>query len=352
MFKNSLLMVLLLMSISTLIQAQTPSEKEFITVVKQLVKDGNISSVSKVSCHKGDCQVKDLLLMGTDAESGVKSELSVGLFKVEKVDDFISFKQHKGEIKEGESRSFSVQAQDIKVDGENPFFNKKEMARDLGEKSELYRYFKKYLDAQTDGAYRLDIKKSHGDIKMKDQGQLHVGAFKLGIESDYSIKGGFAKIDELSQSNPMGIMAIVTVHHIKIHISNPKGFLRNITYMSYVSEMKNAKTSTEKKEINVLYYLSGATLYSKKLFVQKSREMAKQQIEAVIKKDPAFNSLLNKNGQFEKKVDAILAGSSQSIDIKIDNTKNLNIGDFFTIVMSYAMQQKLRVDHGVVITIK
>lgn len=75
-------------------------------------------------------------------------------------------------------------------------------------------------------------------------------------------------------------------------------------------------------------------------------------IKELAKKDPAFNEMLNVNQQFEKKIDAILAGTSQSIDVKIDNPLGLSLGDFFTIFMGYAMQQKLAVKPDITISIK
>ena len=46
------------------------------------------------------------------------------------------------------------------------------------------------------------------------------------------------------------------------------------------------------------------------------------------------------------------AGTSNSIDIKIENPLGLSLGDFFTVFMGYAMQQKLVVKPDIRITIK
>ena len=352
MYKSRFLVALFLLLFSSLLQAQSAAEKEFITIVNTMVKEGGIRSISKVTCGHGNCQVKDLVMVEQDPETGKKSTLSLAQFKVKEVDNFVAFKQRKGAMKEGSKEHFTIEAKDIKSDGHNLFFDKNEMEKEFGAKSEIYNYFKKHLDSATNGSYTLNMAKNKGDVKMNDNGRLSVGAFSFGIESKYTIKGGFEKVDELAAQNPMGLMAIVVVHNIHIHIQNPKGFLRNLSYMNYSSEMRQASSKEQKKIINTNLNLSGEKVYAKEAFVKQMRATAKQQLEAVVKKDPTFNNMLNKNNQLEKKIDAILSGSSKSIDININNAKNLSIGDFFTLVMGYAMQQKLATDPGVVITIK
>ena len=352
MFKIKLLLLLISLLSFTLLNAQSSYEKEFITLVNDMVKDGNISSISKVDCHKGDCRVDDLVLITTDAETGLLSTLSTAVFKLKDVEDFIEFKHRDGTLKDGEKRQFAIELSDIRLDGQNLLFDKPKMAQELGEKSELFLYFKKYLDAPTDGKYTLKVEKKSGNVIMHDSGKLTTGEFKFGVKSRYTIKGGFEKLEALSQTNPMAVLSYVVINSIEININNPKGFLRNLLYLNYKEEIQKAKTKEERIAINDSFYLLDDTIHSKKEFGEMMRVNARIKIKELAKKDPVFNELLNVNQQFEKKMDAILAGTSKSIDIKIDNPLGLSLGDFFTVFMGYAMQQKLLDKPDIRITIK
>ncbi|MGB5965961.1 MAG: hypothetical protein WBF77_02765 [Sulfurimonadaceae bacterium] len=351
MCKIKLLLIAFLISFISL-NAQETYEKEFITLINEMVKDGNISSISKVECQKGDCRVDDLVVITTDAETGVLSTLSTALFEVKDVENFIEFKHRDGVLKEGEKRQFAMELSDIRIDGQNLLFDKPKMAKELGEKSELFLYFKKHLDRPSDGRYTLKIQKESGNIKMEDSGILTTGEFRFGIKSRYTIKGGFEKLEGLSQTNPMAVLSYVVINSIEININNPKGFLRNLLYINYKEEMQKAQTKEQRTAINDSFYLLDDTVYSNKEFTEMMRANTRIKIKELVKKDPAFNELLNVNQQFEKKVDAILAGTSKSIDIKIDNPLGLSLGDFFTVFMGYAMQQKLAVNPDITISIK
>ena len=343
-------MAFLISSIS--LNAQETYEKEFITLINEMVKDGNISSISKVECQKGDCRVDDLVVITTDAETGVLSTLSTALFEVKDVENFIEFKHRDGVLKEGEKRQFAMELSDIRIDGQNLLFDKPKMAKELGEKSELFLYFKKHLDRPSDGKYSLKVEKKSGNVNMEDSGTLTTGAFLFGAKSKYTIKGGFEKLEALSQTNPMAVLSYVVVNSIEINIDNPKGFLRNLLYINYKEEIQQAKTKEERIAINDSFYLLGDTVHTEKEFGEMMRANARIKIRELAKKDPAFNALLNADRQLEKKVDAILAGTSKSIDIKIDNPMGLSLGDFFTVFMGYAMQQKLAVKPDITVTIK
>jgi len=343
--------LVLILSVS-LLNAQTKYEKEFITLVKTMEKDGNITSLSKVGCNKGDCFINDLVIESMDEESGEKSQTSVDVFKVRDVKNYITFKEGNGVLKEGEKRSFALELKDIKNDGHNYFFDKEKMKKELGEKSEVYQYFKKYLDASTDGTYKLSMQKKSGDVLMHDKGDLSTGSFVFGMNNRYTIKGGFEKLEELSNTNPMGALSYIVINSIEINIKNPKGFLRNLMYITYTSEMKEATTNEEKSAVNSGVLLSGTKVYTNKEFNKNIRANAQKRIKEMAAKDPEFNKLLNVNGQLEKKVDAVLAGTSKSIQVKIENKHALSLGDFFGLFMGYAMQQKLAVKPDITVTIK
>jgi len=336
----------------TLLNAQTKYEKEFITLVKTMEKDGNITSLSKVACSSGDCYINDLVIENVDEETGEKSQTSMDVFKVKDIKNYMTFKEGNGAMKEGEKRSFALELKDIKSDGHNFFFDKKEMKNELGEKSDVYRYFKKHFDASTDGAYELSMQKKNGNVLMQDKGDLSTGSFVFGMNNSYTIKGGFEKLEELSNTNPMGALSYIVINSIEIDIKNPKGFLRNLLYISYNSEMKEAGSKEEKSAVNSGVLLSGSKLYSKEAFNKSIRANAQNRIKEMAAEDPEFNKLLNVNGQLEKKVDAILAGTSQRIQIKIENRHGLSLGDFFTIFMGYAMQQKLAAKPDITVSIK
>ncbi len=343
--------LVLMLSVSVL-NAQNKYEKEFIAVVEAMHKDGNITSLSKVGCNKGDCYIKDLVVESVDEETGEKTITSIDTFKVKEVKNYITFKEGSGALKEGEKRSFALELTDIKNDGHNFFFDKEKMKKDLGEKSAVYGYFKKYLDASTDGSYVLKMQKKKGDVLMQDKGDLSTGSFVFGMNNRYTIKGGFEKIDELSETNPMGALSFIVINAIEIDIKNPKGFLRNLLYITYKSEMKEAKTHEEKVAINDGVYLSGAKMYDQKEFSTKVRKNAQKRIAKMATEDPEFDKLINVNKQLEKKMDAILAGTSSHIQIKIENKNGLSMGDFFAIFMGYAMQQKLAVKPDITVSIK
>jgi len=348
---RSLLSLALLFSVS-LIQAETKYEKEFISLVHTMVKDGNISSISKVACAKGDCRIDDLVMKSIDPETGVETVSSMQVFKVKDVKNFITFKEGKGRLKEGEKRAFALELKDIKSDGHNLLFDKEKMKEELGEKSAVYNYFKKHLDTPTDGSYRLTMQKKSGDVVMQDRGDLSTGSFVFGMNNRYTIKGGFEKLDELAQTNPMSALSYIVINSIEINIKNPKGFLRNLMYITYKSEMQKAKSDEEKRVINETALLDGTKLHSQKEFTQKVRKNAQKQIKEMAAADPVFAKLINADKQFEKKIDAVLAGSSQSIQFKVENEQGLSLGDFFTIFMGYAMQQKLTMNPDIKVVIR
>lgn len=352
MFKRKILLLVMALLSCAVLNAQTSYEKEFIALVDKMVKDGNISSISKVDCHKGDCRVDDLVLITTDAETGLLSTLSTAVFVLKNVENFIEFKHRDGTMNDGEKRQFAIELGDIRLDGQNLLFDKPKMAQKLGEKSELFLYFKKYLDAPTDGKYTLKVEKKSGNVMMQDSGRLTTGEFTFGVKSRYTIKGGFEKLEALSQTNPMAVLSYVVVNSIEININNPKGFLRNLLYINYKEAIQKVKTKEERMAINDSFYLLDDTIHSKKEFGEMMRANARIKIKELAKNDPAFNALLNADRQFEKKMDAILAGTSNSIEITIDNPLALSLGDFFTVFMGYAMQQKLVAKPDIRITIK
>jgi len=347
-----LFVTILTIATLTLLQAQSAYEKEFISTVNGLVKDGNITSISKVSCSHGDCFIKDLVIDEVDEESGKKDRLSVTKFTVEEIDNYYHFKNKNGALKEGEKRQFSFDLENILSNSHNLFFDKEEMAKELGEKSESFKYFKKYLDKPTNGAYTLKMQKKKGDVIMDDSGALDSGSFKIAFHNQYTVKGGFEKLNKTIETNPMGALAYVVINKIEVVINNPKGFLRNLMYIAYKADMSEAKSTQQKKSVNEEYFLEGDKLHDKVSFVKAIRKSAKVQFKERAKQDPAFNTLINHDKQLEKKVDAILAGTSKRIAITIDNPHSLSLGDLFAVVMGYTMQQKLAVKPDLAVTIK
>ena len=350
MLKFSLLLFSLL-SI-TILNAQEAYEKEFIHLVNEKVKDGNITSVSKVGCKSGDCRIEGLVYDNIDTETGEKNTISIAAFRLKSMKDFIDFKEGKGVLKEGETRQFALELSDIRSDGHNLFFDKEKMAKELGIKSELYRYFKKHLDGATDGSYALSLEKKKGNVIMHDTGKVSTGSFAFMVKSRYTVKGGLEKLDELSETNPMGMMSYIVINSIEIDIDNPKGFLKNLSYINYKETMNDTNSKEERLAINDSFLLPGEKVHSAKEFAEVLLKSSTDKIKKLAKDDPSFNELLNKDGQFEKKLKAILKGTSSHIKIKIENPNALSIGDFFTVFMGYAMQQKLVVKPDIRITIK
>ncbi len=349
MFKITLAVTTLL--VCTLLSAQEVYEKEFTALVAAKVKDGNISKVSKVSCQKGDCRLENVLLNSLD-DKGESHETSIELIKLHNVKDFIEFKDGNGTLKNGESRSFAVALTDIKTDGHNLFFDKNEVSKEFGKKSAQYKYLKAHLDTNTDGQYSLTLKKEGKDVVIKDKGALSTGEFTFAINSQYTIKEGFEKLNEVMDTNPMGAMSYIVINSINIKIDNPKGFLKNLIYISYKGEMKKAKSDMERSQINAEFTLDGAKIHSEKSFVKAMLAKNQASLTALKQQDPMFDKIVNKNGQFEKKLQAVLAGESRHIYIKIENKKGLSLGDFITLFMGYAMQQRLTMDPEVSVSIK
>jgi len=347
-----LLVALVTLLSLTLLQAQSTYEKEFISTVNGLVKDGNITSISKVSCSKGDCYVNDLVIDNMDEESGEKNRLSVAKFTVKDLENYYKFKNENGALKEGEKRQFSFALENILSNEHNPFFDKEKMAKELGAKSELYKYFKKNLDRPTNAKYTLKMRKSKGDVIMHDKGSLDSGTFKFTLNNKYTVKEGLEKLNTTIENNPMGAMAYVVINKMELVIDNPKGFLRNLIYITYKTDMAEAKNAQQKVAVNEEYFLQGKKLHDKKSFVKAIRKSAKEQLQLQGKKDPTFNAWINHDQQLEKKVDAILAGESKRISISIENPHGLSIGDLFTIVMGYSMQQKLAAKPDLKVIIK
>ena len=343
---------LLMLSAATLLSAQEAYEKQFIALIHEKVKDGNISSVSKVGCQKGDCRIDGLKVINIDEETGEKNKVSVETLKLHNVKDFIEFKDRSGALKKGESRTFALELKDIRENGHNLFFDQPKMAAEFGEKSEIYKYFKKYLDTASNASYSLTLKKVGEDTVIKDTGAISTGQFNFALHSRYTIKNGLKKLDEAAQTNPMGMMAFVVLNSIDLKLDNPKGFLKNLMYINYKSEMHEAASDQERMAINESFVLDGSKLHSQKTFTKMMLKNMKPKIKALAQQDPTFNAVLNKNAQLEKKMEAVLAGTSSHIYVKIENPKGLSIGDFFSLFMGYAMQQKLTVDPGVKITIQ
>ena len=352
MFNTKLLLLSMVFFSFTLLKAESSHEKEFITLVNTMVKDGNISSISNVDCKNGDCQVDDIVMITTDVETGVLSTLSTAVLKLKDVENFIEFKHRNSVLNDGEKYQFAIELSDIRVDGQNFLFDKPKMVKELGEHSELFLYFKKHLDTPTDGKYTLKVQKKSGNVNMQDSGSLTTGEFSFSVKSDYTIRGSLKKLEELSESNPMAVLSYIIINSIEINIDNPKGFLRNLLYINYKEGIQKVKTKEERTAINDIFYLSGDTIYSQKEFSEKMRANTRTKIKELTKKDPVLNALLNVDQQLEKKVDAILLGSSKSIDIKIGNPLGLSLGDFFTLFMGYAIQQKLVVTPDIKVTIK
>lgn len=350
MLKFSVLLIALL-SLTTL-NAREAYEKEFIHLVNEKVKDGNITSVSNVDCKGGDCYVEGLVYDNVDMESGEKNTISIATFRLKSVKNFIDFKEGRGVLKEGATRQFALELSDIRSDGHNLFFDKEKMAIELGKKSELYSYFKKYLDTPTDGSYSLTIEKQKSNVLMHDKGKISTGTFAFTVKSSYTIKGGFEKLDEMSETNPMGMLSYIVINSIDIDIDNPKGFLKNLMYINYKEAMGVASSKEERIGINDSFLLSGEKVHSDKEFTGVIQKSSADKIKKMAQDDPSFNELLNKGGQFEKKLKAVLAGTSSHIRIKIANPNGLSLGDFFTIFMGYAMQQKMAVKPDITVSIK
>ena len=347
-----LLVVVLTLVSFTLLQAKSVYEKEFVSTVKALVKDGNITAISKVSCLKGDCFIDDLVVDSVDEESGEKNRLFVEKLTVKNVDSYYLFKNKNGTLKEGEKRQFSFSLDNILNNSHNLFFDQEKMGKEFGSKSEMFKYFKKYLDKPTNAHYTLNMQNSKGDVIMTDKGSLDGGAFKIALHNKYTIKEGFENLNKTIEANPMGAMAYVVINSIELVIDNPKGFLRNLMYITYKTDMAQALNAQQREAINAEYFLSGKTLHKRASFVKAIRKSAKDQLHIQAQKDPTFNDWINHDQQLEKKVDAILAGESTRISISIQNPHSLSLGDLFTIVMGYTMQQRLAAKPDIKVTIK
>jgi len=343
--------LLLLITVVSL-QAETAYEKTFLQLVDEKVKEGNISSVSKVSCAKGDCLIEYMVLLNTDAETQEKSKVEIASLKLYNVKAFLEFKQGNSDLKKGEQRHFSIALKNIREDGHNLFFNKKEMAEAFGKKSEQYRYFQKYLDTPSDADYALTLKNEGKATVIKDEGSLRTGEFSLSFKTQYTIKEGLKKLEARAQENPMGILAFIVINDIDIKIENPKGFLKNLIYINYKSDISKVKTDEAYQSVNSSYGLSGSKVYTQKELTASLLKQMHATIAETGKKDLIFDALLNKNDQLEKKLEAILKGTSSHIYIKIENPKSLSLADFFTLFMGYAMQQKLTMDPGLKVSIK
>ena len=345
------LWLLLLIAVVSL-QAQAAYEKEFIQLVDEKVKEGNISSISKVSCAKGDCLIKDLVLMNRDPETQEKTKLEIASLKLYNVKEFLEFKHGDIDLKKGEGHHFSIALKNIREDGHNLFFDKKEMAETFGKKSEQYRYFEKYLDTPSDADYALTLKNEGKDTVVKDEGSLHTGKFSISFKTRYTIKEGLQKLQESAEQNPMGMLAFIIINDIDIKIENPKGFLKNLIYINYKSDMSEAKGAEALQSVNSSFDLSGSKLYSQKELTASLLKQMYTSIAEISKNDLIFDALLNKDDQLQKKLKAVLKGSSQHIYIKIENPKSLSLADFFTLFMGYAMQQKLTMNPGLKVSIK
>jgi hypothetical protein len=348
---KALFVIALLLSF-TLLEAQEAYEKEFKNIIEEMVRDGNISSVSGVACQKGDCRIDGLVVVTTDAESGVHSSFSAAQFKVKNAESFIAFKNKKSALKEGEERQFGFELKDVRVDGHNLLFDDRRMAQELGEKSAVYRYLKKHLDTPTDGSYMFKARSEGGDVKMDDSGRLSIGKFELAAMTKYTIKGGFEKLASLSQENPVGMLSYIVINSIDIKIKNPKGFLRKLLYVNYKDEMHKAALKEERARINESYNLLDDRVHSENEFGEMQRVNARIKIKELALKDPAFDAIINPDRQLEKKVDAILLGESESVSIIINNPHGLSLGDFFIIFIGYAMQEEFVVKPDITITVK
>jgi len=347
-----ILSFILLLCTVTLLNAQEAYDKQFIKLINAEVKDGNISSIAKVGCKKGDCRIDKLTFETMDEETGEKSKIAIDVVKLYNVKGFMEFKERNGALKKGESRHFSLELKDIQEDGHNLFFDKPKMAAEFGEKSELYNYFKKYLDTPTDGSYSLSLKKKGQNVVVKDKGLLSTGKFSFALNSQYTIKGGLEKLDESAQKNPMGMMALIVINAIDIKIENPKGFLKNLMYINYKNEMREAASKEEREAINKIFYLSGSELHSQKQFSKQILANMHTKMKSMKKTNPVLNTIMNKKNQLENKLHGVLSGTSNHIYVKIENPKALSIGDLFGLVMGYSMQQKLTMDPGIKVTIQ
>jgi len=335
----------------TLLHAQKDPEKAFKHRIEEMVLDGNISSVSGVMCQNGNCRIDDLAVVMADPESGVLSTLFASQFKVINVGSFMAL-ENRVPIAEGEVREFGFEIKDIQVDGHNLLFDEQRMAKELGEKSPLLHYFKQHLNTPTDGSYRLILEKQRGDIKMQDSGKLTIGKFGLTEKTNYTIKGGFEKLESLSAENPVGMFSYIVINCIDIRLKNPKGFLRKLLYINYKEQMQKAALKEERTKINARYYLFDDKLHSETEFGEMLRVNARIRIKEEGKKDPDFNLFINPNRQFEKKVDAILVGESESVSVKINNPHGLSLSDFFIIFMGYAMQGEFVVKPDITMAIQ
>ena len=335
----------------TLLHAQEDYEKAFKHQIEEMVLEGNISSVSRVACQNGNCRIDDLVVVLTDPESGVLSSLFAAQFKVINVGNFMAL-ENRVPIAEGEVREFGFEIKDIQVDGHNLLFDERRMSKELGEKSTLLRYFKQHLNTPTDGSYRLMLKKQSGDIKMQDSGKLTIGKFGLTEKINYTIKGGLEKLESLSAENPVGMFSYIVINSVEIGLKNPKGFLRKLLYVNYKEQMQKAVMKEERAQINARYYLFDDKLHSETEFGEILRVNARIRIKEQGLKDPDFNLFINPNRQFEKKADAILAGESEGVSVKINNPHGLSLSDFFIIFMGYAMQEEFAVKPDITITIQ
>ena len=231
MSKRKIVLLVISLFSFTLLNAGSSYEKEFITLVKEMVKDGNISSVSKVDCHKGDCRVDDLVLITTDTETGLLSTLSTVVFEVKDVENFIEFKHRDGMMQDGDKRQFAIELSDIRLDGQNLLFDKPKMTQELGDKSELFLYFKKYLDTPTDGKYTLSVETKRGNVIIRDSGQRTTGEFMFGVKRRYTMKGGRQNHGVHCKINHMADMTYIILS-ILDHSSNKTRLC--YTYLHYL----------------------------------------------------------------------------------------------------------------------
>lgn len=348
---RKIFMVLFLFS-TLLVAATLHYDQEFKRIIDEMVVSGDISSIGKIECAKGDCSVSDLTTVMADEESGLFSTLSIKKFSLQNVEGFLSSKEEEHFLKEGEEQHFGIIAEDIQEDGHSLLFNEEKMQKLYTKESATYKYFKKHFDAPTNLHYSADMHKRKGNDHIQDAAAIEVGAFTFGLKGKYTILGGLEVFNSVDEENYLGVLSAIVINEIDFKIKNPKGFLRQLIYINYKEKMVDANGSASRQTINESYYLEGDQSHTQEALINALQKNLKQVMAEMDKSETPMISILNHDQQLSRKLDAILAGSSQSLQIKIENKKGRSLADMMTLYMGYSMQGKLLSDPEIKITIR
>ena len=314
--------------------------------VNKMVESNVFKSYDSISCNgvlNTTCVLTNVITEQDNVKTGAREYLKIKKITTPSLTELSKLVDKDGNFQIGEKRKvrLTLKFEGITINDKSPIIDSLHLPS-LKEGSSLKKDLTKLSKEEISIMISTSIdpiKESKGfiestNIKMNIGNSLSI-AFKENMVISKSIK----KLKKDMETDPLNILKNILVKNVSISFQTSEQYIPNIIYGIYkdkINEAKNmdsaTKESVEKSIENINFYFVREndikTLLDQKSFMQKISTTAKEEF----KKNGAIPSAIEED--VTTRFSEILAGTSNSITLGVENTFNYNLMEYASVYMS------------------